>query len=163
MGTAVRAPRRPELSVARRLVAAGATLAVAESITGGLLAHRLTNVPGSADWFVEGCVTYTNAAKTRRLGVPAAALRRHGAVSGETAAAMAAGVRKRAGTGYGLATTGVAGPDPLEGRPVGTVYVAVAAGRGRPTVRRFRFTGSRLQIKRRAARAALLELLGRLS
>ncbi|MBV8587795.1 MAG: competence/damage-inducible protein A [Verrucomicrobia bacterium] len=113
--------------VVQELAAANATVATAESCTGGLLANRLTNVPGASAVFLEGCVTYSNEAKTRTLGVPAELISRVGAVSAEVAQAMAEGVRIRAGATYGLATTGIAGPDGgTAEKPVGTVFVALA-------------------------------------
>jgi nicotinamide-nucleotide amidase len=113
--------------VVQELTAAQATVATAESCTGGLLANRLTNVPGASAVFLEGCVTYSNEAKTRTLGVPAELISRVGAVSAEVAQAMAEGVRIRAGATYGLATTGIAGPDGgTPEKPVGTVFVALA-------------------------------------
>jgi nicotinamide-nucleotide amidase len=113
--------------VVQELAAARATVATAESCTGGLLASRLTNVPGASAVFLEGYVTYSNEAKTRTLGVPAELISRVGAVSAEVARAMAEGVRARAGATYGLATTGIAGPDGgTPEKPVGTVFVALA-------------------------------------
>ena len=113
--------------VVQELAAARATVATAESCTGGLLANRLTNVPGASVVFLEGCVTYSNEAKTRTLGVPPELISRVGAVSPEVARAMAEGVRARAGATYGLATTGIAGPDGgTPEKPVGTVFVALA-------------------------------------
>ena len=113
--------------VVQELAAANATVATAESCTGGLLANRLTNVSGASAVFLEGCVTYSNEAKTRTLGVPAELISRVGAVSAEVAQAMAEGVRIRAGATYGLATTGIAGPDGgTAEKPVGTVFVALA-------------------------------------
>lgn len=108
----------------------GATLAVAESITGGLLAGRLTDVAGSSVTFRGGVVAYATDLKESLLGVEGAVLGEHGAVSPETAAAMAVGVRERLGATYGLALTGIAGPDEQEGKPVGTVYVGLAGPDG---------------------------------
>ncbi|MBV9925826.1 MAG: competence/damage-inducible protein A [Acidobacteria bacterium] len=113
--------------VGLRLAVGGFTLATAESCTGGLIAHRLTEVPGSSTYFMEGFVTYSNEAKTRLLGVPAELIERHGAVSAEVAEAMAVGVKQRAGTDFGLSVTGIAGPGGgTEEKPVGLVYVALA-------------------------------------
>src|SRR5919199_2237763 len=100
-----------EGAVARLLKEKGATLALAESCTGGLLAKRLTDMPGSSAYFIEGLVTYSNESKERLLGVPHELIVEHGAVSEPVARAMAEGARKLAGTGYGLSVTGVAGPD----------------------------------------------------
>ncbi|MEW6673617.1 MAG: competence/damage-inducible protein A [Thermodesulfobacteriota bacterium] len=116
-----------ETVVGRLLKQKGATLAVAESCTGGLISHWLTNVPGSSDYFLFSGVTYANAAKTQVLGVSPQALQQHGAVSEETAKEMAAGVRRLAGATYGLAVSGVAGPDGgTPEKPVGTVCIGLA-------------------------------------
>jgi len=105
----------------------GKTLACAESCTGGFLSHRLTNVPGSSDYFLEGVVTYSNESKTGLLGVPRPLIREHGAVSGPVAEAMALGVRRRSGSDYGLAITGIAGPDGgTASKPVGLVFTGLA-------------------------------------
>jgi nicotinamide-nucleotide amidase len=113
--------------VGLRLAVGGFTLATAESCTGGLVAHRLTEVPGSSTYFMEGVVTYSNEAKTRLLGVPAELIGAHGAVSAEVAEAMAVGVKRRAETDFGLSVTGIAGPGGgSEEKPVGLVYVALA-------------------------------------
>jgi PncC family amidohydrolase len=107
------------------LVAAGATVAAAESLTGGLLAGALVSVPGVSAVFRGGVVAYATELKADLAGVPADLLDRDGAVATTTAVAMADGVRRRCGARYGVATTGVAGPDPQEGRPAGTFHVAV--------------------------------------
>ena len=102
------------------------TIAVAESCTGGLITNRLTDVSGSSDYLERGLVTYSNAAKISMLGVPAAIIEKHGAVSEETARLMAKGVRKIAGTDLGLSSTGIAGPTGgTKEKPVGTVYIAL--------------------------------------
>lgn len=107
----------------------GQSLATAESCTGGLLAKRITDQPGSSEVFGYGLITYANEAKTRLLGVPEELLARHGAVSPEVARSMAAGVRERYGADYGLGITGVAGPGGgTESKPVGLVYVALSHG-----------------------------------
>jgi nicotinamide-nucleotide amidase len=109
----------------------GETLALAESCTGGLLAKRLTDVPGSSAYFLEGLVTYSNEAKERLLGVPGSLLVEHGAVSEPVAKAMAEGARRLSGADYALSTTGVAGPDGgSEEKPVGLVYVGLADAGG---------------------------------
>lgn len=133
------------------------TLAVAESCTGGLLAHRLTNVPGASRVFVAGLVTYANEAKTVLLRVDPAGLEQHGAVSAWTAAAMAAGARAATGADFALATTGEAGPEASgEGQPVGTLFVALADPSGEePTVERHFFPTDRAAFKQRASQAAL--------
>ncbi len=130
------------------LTARGQTIAVAESLTGGLVAAALTAVPGASAVVRGGVVAYATDLKAELLGVPADLLERYGAVHPEVAAAMAAGVRDRLRAGYGLATTGVAGPDPAEGKPVGTVYIAVA-GLARPGPARWRWTATGRRSARR--------------
>ena len=140
--------------VHRRLAAEGKTLAVMESLTGGLLSELLTEVPGSSRTFVGGMVSYTREAKAR-FGVPREVLERHGEVSAETARAMAEAARAFLGTSFGLAVTGVAGPSELEGHPVGLVFVAFA-GEGGSQARAYRFPPQgREQVRLRAAYAAL--------
>ena len=131
------------------------TLALAESCTGGLIAKRLTDVPGSSAFFLEGAVTYSNAAKERLLGVPQIILDTRGAVSSECAAAMAAGARMAAGSDLGLAVTGIAGPDGgTDDKPVGTVFISLAAPEGCWT-RRFLFGGTREDVRTLTAWTAL--------
>lgn len=131
------------------------TLAVAESCTGGLVAHRLTEVPGISANLLEAVVAYSNAAKTARLGVSESLLRRHGAVSAEAAAAMAEGVARTAGADLGMSTTGIAGPTgAVPGKPVGLVHHAVHF-RGRTRVERRVHPGARPQVKARAANLVL--------
>jgi nicotinamide-nucleotide amidase len=131
------------------------TLALAESCTGGLIAKRITDLPGSSAYFVQGIVAYANDAKERLLGVPAELLLNVGAVSREVAEAMAQGVRERAGCDLGLAVTGVAGPDGGSAeKPVGTVYIALADAQG-CRVERFRFGGNRDKVRIRTAVTAL--------
>ncbi|MGH3241773.1 MAG: nicotinamide-nucleotide amidohydrolase family protein [Spirillospora sp.] len=120
--------------VHRLLAERSATVAVAESLTGGLIGAELTAMPGSSATFAGGMVTYATESKHRLLGVPAELLAEHGAVHPDVAAAMAAGVRDALNATYGLAVTGVAGPEPQDGRPVGTVHVGVAGSEGSPTV-----------------------------
>ncbi len=116
-----------EGAVARLLEERDATLALAESCTGGLLAKRLTDMPGSSAYFTEGLVTYSNEAKERLLGVPHATILEHGAVSDAVARAMAEGARKVSGADYGLSVTGIAGPDGgTEEKPVGLVFVGIS-------------------------------------
>jgi PncC family amidohydrolase len=150
------------VELARRLqtacLARGLTVSTAESCTGGLVAHALTEVPGSSGYLVGGVVAYADAVKRELLGVPAEMLRAHGAVSAQVALAMAEGVRARLGTDLGVAVTGVAGPDGgTASKPVGIVYVAVA-GRGAHEVRRHLWAGDRSENKTASA-AAALELL----
>jgi nicotinamide-nucleotide amidase len=129
----------------------GQTLAIAESCTGGLAAELLTRIPGSSRYFLGGAVVYANSAKTELLGVPAALIAEHGAVSAEVARAMAEGVRARLGASFGLAFTGIAGPDGGSAqKPVGLVHWALAAASGTELRERV-FIGGRLDIRRRAA------------
>ncbi|MBV9205140.1 MAG: CinA family protein [Actinobacteria bacterium] len=144
-----------------RLRADGQTLAVAESLTGGLVAAALTDVPGASVAFRGGVVAYATELKTGLLGVDAVMLRRHGAVYPPVAAAMAQGVRARLGATYGVATTGVAGPEPSDGQPVGTAHIAVSATDD-TVVRTIALTGDRQEIRRLTVEHALGLLLGRL-
>jgi nicotinamide-nucleotide amidase len=144
------------------LRARGQTVAVAESVTGGLLAARLTETPGASATFRGGLVVYSTDLKASLAGVPAPLLDAHGPVSPDVAGALAGGVRDRLGASYGLAVTGVAGPDRQDGVPVGTVYVALAAD-GTGEVRRLSLPGDRATIRRAAVDAALALLAGWLS
>jgi nicotinamide-nucleotide amidase len=131
------------------------TLATAESCTGGLVAERLTRVPGASDYFVGSIVSYTNEVKMKLLGVPAEMLDQHGAVSGEVAEAMARGVKQRTGATIGLSVTGVAGPGGgTQAVPVGTVYIGLADD-VTSTNRRLILPGDRHLIRWRASTAAL--------
>jgi nicotinamide-nucleotide amidase len=134
----------------------GWTLAVAESCTGGLLGAALTEVPGASDVFLGGVIAYSNLEKTRALGVDPALLASHGAVSGEVALAMAAGVRARTGADVSVAVTGIAGPGgAVPGKPVGTVWIA-AIGPGGLDVGRHDFgSRSRDEVRRGSVLAAL--------
>jgi nicotinamide-nucleotide amidase len=136
----------------------GLRLALAESCTGGLLGHLITNVPGSSDWFTGGVVAYSNEVKKRLLGVASTTLERYGAVSRRTASEMAAGVMKALKTDVGLAVTGIAGPEGgTEKKPVGTVFIALARGK-KVYTKRLMLSGTRKSIKKRAAVEALKEL-----
>jgi len=141
--------------LADALIARGATIAAAESCTGGLVAAACTARPGSSAWFERGGVTYSNAAKTELLGVAAATIEAHGAVSAETAAAMASGVRSHLGVDVGIAVTGIAGPDGgTPEKPVGLVHVHVSTpDEERGTT--FDYPGDRESIRRRSTVAAL--------
>jgi nicotinamide-nucleotide amidase len=140
------------------------TLALAESCTGGFVAHRVTNVPGSSAVFLQGFVTYANAAKTHALGVSPALLADHGAVSEEVARAMAEGARHAAGSDHALATTGIAGPDGGSAeKPIGTVFIALATKLGATVVERYRFGSNRENFKDHASQAALNLLRRRLT
>jgi nicotinamide-nucleotide amidase len=141
--------------VGRLLKERGLTLAVAESCTGGLIGHRLTNVPGSSDYFLGGVVSYSNEAKHDVLRVPAEVLAQKGAVSPETARAMAQGVRATFHAAAGLAVTGIAGPSGGSiAKPVGTVYIGLATPDGED-VWHYQFYGNRTQIKTLTAETAL--------
>jgi len=148
-----------EQKVGRLLIKNNLTLAIAESCTGGLIAHRITNVPGSSNYFERGFVVYSNRAKTESLGVSPGLLKKHGAVSRQVARAMAIGARRASGTSVGLGVTGIAGPISDESKkPVGLVYIAVAGPTGSTRVEKHHFTGTRLQIKNESAEAALVLL-----
>jgi PncC family amidohydrolase len=138
------------------------TLASAESCTGGLVGHLLTEVEGASDYYLGGLISYSNALKQAELGVPAETLTRHGAVSAQTCVAMADGARRRYGSTLAVAVTGVAGPSGGSARkPVGLTYVAVADDAGHD-VRRHQWPGDRHANKLASARACLDLLLERL-
>jgi len=145
-----------ETVVVNRLRALHRTVAMAESCTGGLLAHRITNVPGASEVFPAGYVTYANAAKSATVGVSADLIRTHGAVSEPVARAMAEGARRTAGTDFGLGITGIAGPTGgTEDKPVGTVFIALAE-RGEPTTCQEEiFATDRETFKQQATQTAL--------
>jgi len=149
------AGERLEEVVGRLLKERGMTLACAESCTGGLIGHRLTEVPGSSAYFLESAVVYSDRAKSRRLGVPASLIEGRGAVSAAVARAMAVGVRKACRADIGLAVTGIAGPGGGSPRkPVGLVYLALSRESG-TIVRKRLFFGGRSQVKAQSAQAAL--------
>ena len=140
------------------LVKGGLTLSLAESCTGGLLASLVTDQPGSSAYFMGGVVAYTDEVKRAQLGVPAALLARHGAVSREVALAMAEGVRTAFGTTLAASVTGIAGPDAQGSKPVGLTYIAVATSRG-TTCQEYMFSGDRWSNRRQAAGQALRLLI----
>jgi nicotinamide-nucleotide amidase len=141
--------------VGQSLKMRGYTLATAESCTGGLLAGRITDVPGSSEYFLEGVVSYSNEAKIDLLGVPKKLIATHGAVSEQVAGAMAVGIRKRAGSTFGVGVTGVAGPGGgSPEKPVGLVYIALADD-SQNTTRKFIFPGDRQFIRTLSVNAAL--------
>lgn len=148
-----------EDDVVRRFKAAGRTLAFAESVTGGLVAARLTRVPGAGDMLRGSLVTYVDEAKRDLLGVDAALLEREGAVSAPVAAQMAEGARRALHADVAVSLTGVAGPDAPPGLPIGIVFLAVATEVGTTTVER-RFAGGREEIREAAASEALAMALG---
>ncbi|MFI9753126.1 CinA family protein [Streptomyces collinus] len=156
--------------VVRLLTVKGETLAVAESLTGGLVAADLTSVPGASKVFRGSVTAYATDLKRDLLGVDGALLTARGAVDPQVAAEMAAGVRKALGTDWGIATTGVAGPEPQDGQAVGTVFVAVdgparadsgSAGGGK--VEALRLNGDRAEIRRESVRSVLALLLKELA
>jgi len=135
------------------------TLGLAESCTGGLVASRITDVPGSSAYFTAGLVTYSNKAKTKFLSVPDGVIARHGAVSNIVAERMAKGVRAAAGVDVGLSITGIAGPaGGSPEKPVGTVFMALAT-RKEVFVRKFHFSGNRREVRKRSSEEALTILL----
>jgi nicotinamide-nucleotide amidase len=141
--------------VGLRLAVTGFTLSVAESCTGGLISQRLTEVPGSSVYFMEGVVAYSNDAKTRSLGVDPELIQKHGAVSAEVAEAMAEGVRRRADTDFGLSVTGIAGPSGgSDDKPVGLVYIALSDD-AHTEHRKLMVPGDRHLIRWRSSQAAL--------
>lgn len=146
--------------VARYLKSKNMTLSVAESCTGGLIADRLTNVPGSSDFFERGVVSYSNLSKIALLNVPHSTIAQNGAVSEQTALAMAKGIRETSATDIGLSTTGIAGPSGgTPQKPVGTVYIALTDGQMK-ICRKFIFGWNRRRIKEVSAQWAL-EMLRR--
>ncbi|MFJ8149239.1 CinA family protein [Streptomyces sp. NPDC096048] len=156
--------------VVRLLTVRGETLAVAESLTGGMVAAAITAVPGASKAFRGSVTAYATELKRELLGVDATVLAARGAVDPQVAAQMAAGVRKALGADWGIATTGVAGPDPQDGQPVGTVFVAVdgpvgaddgSASGGK--VEALRLNGHRAEIRMESVRSVLALLLRELA
>ena len=151
--------------VGRHLLKARRHAATAESCTGGWIAKALTDIPGSSCWFSEGFITYSDESKVRRLGVPRAVLKRHGAVSEATVRAMAAGALRRSKAQVAVAVTGIAGPGgAVPGKPVGTVWLGWAtrlSGVIRVATALRRFRGDRESVRRKTVRAALQGLLTR--
>jgi nicotinamide-nucleotide amidase len=145
-----------EHAVAKLLAARGLTLAVAESLTGGLVASRLVDVPKASDWFRGGVVSYATDVKFSVLGVPEGPV-----VTADAAAAMATGVRRLLGADIGLGVTGVAGPDPMEGQPPGTVFLAATIGDAEPVVRPVTLPGDRERVRQFAC-ISLLDMLRRM-
>ncbi|MFH8932488.1 CinA family protein [Streptomyces griseosporeus] len=160
----------PASDVVRLLRVRGETVAVAESLTGGLVAAEITSVPGASQAFRGSVTAYATALKHELLGVDAGLLATRGAVDAQVAAQMAAGVRKALGADWGIATTGVAGPEPQDGQPVGTVFIAVdgpfgpdsgSAGGGK--VEPLRLNGDRAEIRMESVRSVLALLLKQLA
>ncbi|WP_037682256.1 CinA family protein [Streptomyces griseus] len=157
------------IDVVRLLTVRGQTLAVAESLTGGLVAAEITSVPGASQAFRGSVTAYATELKHEMLGVDATLLADRGAVDAQVAAEMAAGVRTALGADWGLATTGVAGPEPQDGQPVGTVFVAVAGPTGPESgsaaggkVEALRLNGDRAEIRMESVRSVLTLLLAEL-
>lgn len=148
-------------SIIEALTARGESVAVAESLTGGLVAAALTSIPGASVVVRGGIVAYATELKSALLGVPADLLAQRGPVDAQVAAAMAAGVRDRLGSSYGIATTGVAGPGPADGKPAGTVYVAVD-GPTRSATRELRVPGRREDVRIESVRSVLSLLVSAL-
>jgi len=143
-------------SVMALLLARGWRLATAESCTGGLIAHWLTAVPGSSTVYAGGAVAYANEAKTALLGVPAALIARHGAVSGPVAEAMARGALERLGADVAVSTTGIAGPSGgTAEKPVGLAYIGLALRQGGCRSQEWHFDGTRQGVQIAAGQAAL--------
>jgi len=148
-----------EKKVGKILLEKSLTLGLAESCTGGLVAARITSVPGSSAYFMAGFVTYSNRAKTRFLSIPEKIIKRHGAVSSVVAGRMAKGVLSAAEVDIGLSITGIAGPTGgSPEKPVGTVFMALAT-RKHVLIQKFLFSGSRSAIRRQASNEALKMLL----
>ena len=148
-------PESLEDQIGPLLRARGLRIATAESCTGGLIAHRITNVPGSSDYFLGGVVAYAYEAKVAQLGVSWDTLRAYGAVSAETALEMARGVRALLGADIGISVTGIAGPaGGLPEKPVGTTWLGLCIPGGE-AARRFIWQGDRLSNKEQSAQAAL--------
>ena len=163
MADGVAGPEARELAgeIIGLLTRSGQTVATAESLTGGLVAAALTDVPGASNAFRGGIVAYAAELKGRLLDVDGHMLDVHGAVYAPVAAAMAAGVRSRLGATVGVATTGVAGPDPQDGQPPGTVHIAVSLDDD-TVVRTMALPGNRDEVRRLTVERVLGLLLGRL-
>ncbi|MCA4134644.1 CinA family protein [Arthrobacter sp. M4] len=136
----------------------GITVATAESLTAGLVAATLADTPGASGMLQGGVVAYQNSVKSNVLGVPGELLESLGSVDGQVAAAMADGARTACGADFGVATTGVAGPEPHDGKPVGTVFIGIATAAGAKSFE-YAFSGSRAEIRVGACAAALERLL----
>lgn len=148
------------VAVVHGLIGRGCTVATAESLTAGLLAATLAEVPGASGTLQGGIIAYQNHVKQDLLGVDADLLAAHGAVHPEVARQMAEGARRATGADLGISTTGVAGPEPHQGQPVGTVYVGLAGPAGSEAIR-LAVDGGREAIRRATVREALRAVLGR--
>jgi PncC family amidohydrolase len=144
-----------EKKVAQLLTRQKKTISVAESCSGGLIANRLTNIPGSSKYFKAAIIAYNNAIKTNQLKIPSKTISRNGAVSKEVALFMAKNIKKITKSDIGLGTTGIAGPTgATKTKPVGLVYIALAAKYYR-VCKKFKFKGNRLAIKKQTSSSAL--------
>ena len=145
-----------EKRIGKMLKERGLKIAVAESCTGGLISSRITDISGASDYFEAGITTYSNESKIRLLNAPEDIIDRYGAVSEETAKAMAEGVKKTVHADIGVSVTGIAGPTGgTEGKPVGTVFIGLATKKA-TYVRKFFFDGNRLEIRRKTSDAAFM-------
>ncbi len=152
-------PENLEARIGQILSNRGKTLAAAESCTGGLVSHRITNIPGSSDYFVGGVVAYSNATKIAQLGVQAATLERYGAVSEETVVEMARGVRLALRADIGISVSGIAGPGGgSPNKPVGLTWIGLDTA-NQSLSRRNIWAGTRVEVKEQTAEAALHLLL----
>jgi nicotinamide-nucleotide amidase len=147
--------------IVQLLTARSQTVAVAESLTGGLVAAALTSIPGASVVVRGGIIAYATDLKAALLGVPGDLLARHGPVDPAVAAAMAAGVRVRLGASYGMSTTGVAGPGPADGKAQGTVFIAVDGPSG-PVGSGFQLVGNRQEVRRQVVQLVLSLLVSAL-
>lgn len=143
-----------EQRVAETLKDKKISIAVAESLTGGLVSKMLTTIPGSSEYFIGGAVCYTPRAKIIQTGIDPKIIAEHGIVSEQTATGLARGIRQRLFTTIGVGVTGVAGPEAHGGRAAGTVFVALS-DKGRDIVKEFSFDGGREEIQKKAAQAVL--------
>ena len=158
--------RAAPIIIGRILKKRGLTLSIAESCSGGLASHLITNTPGASNYFAGSVVSYSNDMKKKILNVPARLLKKYGAVSSPVAEKMAEGIRKLTNTDFGLGITGIAGPSGThpkgrvrtKNKPVGLVYIALATPE-RTTVEKFNFYGERTEIKKKVAFAAISLLL----
>ena len=146
-------------TVSNKLKKKNLSIATAESCTGGLLAHLLTNISGSSEYFERGVITYSNISKIELLGIPKETIKDYGAVSEETARAMAIGIKERSNVDIGISTTGIAGPTGgTKEKPVGLVYIGIATSKN-TRVKQFIFSEKRAQNKERTCNEALKFLL----
>ena len=146
-------------NVSDQLIKNNLTVATAESCTGGLLAHLLTNISGSSEYFERGVVTYSNKSKMELLRIPQKTIEEHGAVSKQTARAMAIGIKEQANVDIGISTTGIAGPTGgTKEKPVGLVFIGISTEKD-TIVKKFQFKGNRLQNKESTCNEALKLIL----